>query len=392
MYFFKKIFFNTISLLNKIIKKKNIIIFTSFPDASENSFAVFDYLTKKEKYKKYLMVWLINDYNKINKIKNNTFKLYSNLNTKYIKRNSFLGLYYYFRSKYIFCTHGIFSGVGLSKGQVKVNLWHGMPLKRIGLLDNKKKEEIATSNYMVATSNIFVDLLAKAFGMGRNNILNIGQPRNDLLFKTDNSLRKIGIDKEQYNKVFLWMPTYRVSIIGDIRTDGKIKGHGLPLLTKEEIIKLNNLLYNTKCLFVIKLHPMDEITAKYFKNLSNMIFIDDEILIDSNVQLYSLIGESDVLLTDYSSVYIDYLILNRPIGFIIDDFEEYKNSRGFVFDKPDDWMPGEKIRTFEELKKFILDIKNGIDKYREIRKEVNKKVNKFKDDKSSERLIEFLNL
>ena len=85
------------------------------------------------------------------------------------------------------------------------------------------------------------------------------------------------------------------------------------------------------------------------------------------MQLYSLIGECGVLLTDYSSVYIDYLILNRPIGFIIDDFEEYKNSRGFVFDKPDDWMPGEKIKTFEELEKFILDIKNGIDKYREVR-------------------------
>jgi len=267
-----------------------------------------------------------------------------------------------------------------------------MPTKRIGLLDNKNKEEITTSNYMIATSVIFVNLLAKAFGMNRKNILNIGQPRNDLLFRGDSSLKKIGIDKFKYSKIFLWMPTYRLSVVGDIRSDGKLKGCGLPLLTEEEIIKLNNLLCKEKCLFIIKLHPMDKFTAKYFKNLSNMIFIDDEILIDSNVQLYSLIGESDVLLTDYSSVYIDYLILNRPIGFIIDDFEEYKNSRGFVFDKPDDWMPGEKIKTFEELKKFILDIKNGIDKYKEIREEVNKKVNKFNDDKSSERLIEFLGI
>lgn len=392
MYFYKKIIFMLISILNKIFKKRKIIVFTSFPDISDNSFAVFDYLIKKGKDKEYLMVWLIDYYNKIDKIKKNIYEIYGNINVKFIKRKSFIGVYYYILSKYIFCTHGIFNGVELSREQVKVNLWHAMPTKRIALLDNKKKKDIATSNYMIATSDIFVNLLAKAFGMDEKNILKIGQPRNDLIFRGDNSLKKIGIDKCKYNKIFLWMPTYRVSVIGDIRTDGRIKGHGLPLLTKEEIVKLNNLLYKEKYLFIIKLHPMDKFTAKYFKNLSNIIFIDNNKLIDSNVQLYSLIGESDVLLTDYSSVYIDYLILNRPIGFVIDDFEEYKNSRGFVFDNFEEWIPGDKITTFKDLKNFILNIKNGTDKYREIRKEVNKKVNKFKDDKNSERLIEFLNI
>lgn len=267
-----------------------------------------------------------------------------------------------------------------------------MPTKRIGFLDNKKKEETATSNYMIATSDIFANILAKAFGMDEKNILKIGQPRNDLLFRGDNSLRKVGIDKFKYDKIFLWMPTYRVSIRGDIRTDGKIKEFGLPLLAQEEIIKLNDLLFKENFLFVIKLHPMDQVTIKYFNNLRNIIFIDDKILIDSNVQLYSLIGECGVLLTDYSSVYIDYLILNRPIGFIIDDLEDYKNNRGFVFDNFEEWMPGEKIATFKDLENFLLDIKNGIDKYGEIRKEVNKKVNKFIDNESSKRLIKFLNI
>ena len=392
MYFFKKIFFNIISLLNKQIKKKNIIIFTSFPDASDNSFAVFDYLIKKGKDKKYLMIWLINDCSKISKIKKNINESYGIKNTKCVKRNSFFGIYYYIFSKYIFCTQGIFSGSTLSKKQIKVNLWHGMPLKRIGFLDNKGKEDIATSNYMIATSIIFVDIMAKVFRIDKKNILNIGQPRNDLLFINNKSFEKLGIEKDKYNRVFLWMPTYRLSVVGDIRSDGKLKGYGLPLLTEEEIIRLNDLLYKGKCLFIIKLHPMDKFTAKHFNNLSNIVFVDNNKLIDSNVQLYSLIGESDVLLTDYSSVYFDYLILNRPIGFIIDDFEEYKNNRGFIFKKPDDWMPGEKIKTFEDLENFILDVKNGIDEYREIRKEVNKKVNKFKDDKSSERLINFLGI
>lgn len=392
MYFYRKVIFILISILNRIFKKGKIIVFSSFPDVSDNSFAVFDYLIKNGKDKEYLMVWLIDDYNNIAKIKENIFKLYGNINVKCIKRKSFLGLYYYILSKYIFCTHGIFSEAGLSKEQVKVNLWHGMPTKRIGLLDNQKKENVAISNYMVATSDIFVNLLAKAFRMNRKNILNIGQPRNDLLFRSNNSLEKIGIDKFKYNKIFLWMPTYRLSAVGDIRGDGKLKGCRLPLLNEEEIVKLNKLLCKIEYLFIIKLHPMDKFTAKHFNNLSNIIFIDNNKLIDSNVQLCSLIGESDVLLTDYSSVYIDYLIINKPIGFIIDDFEEYKNSRGFVFDNFEEWMPGEKIKTFEELKKFILDMKNNVDEYKNNREKINKKFNKFKDDKSSERLINFLNI
>lgn len=396
MFLLKSLIFFIFSCLNNLVKKRNIIIFVSSPDVSDNSFAVFDYLIQKGRDKEYLIIWLLDDFKKVNKIEANIYELYGNINVKCIKRKSFLGIYYYILAKYIFFTHGIFSGTKLNKNQVKINLWHGMPTKKIGFLDNKNKEDVATSNYMIATSDIYVDIISKSFDIDRKNVLSIGQPRNDLLFRKNNSLKRLGIEKVKYNKIFLWMPTYRTSIKGDIRTDGKITGYGLPLLTKEEIIYLNKLLYKEKCLFLIKLHPMDKIKINYFNNLkndlSNIVFFDDEKLINNNLQLYSVIAECDVLLTDYSSVYIDYLILDRPIGFIIDDFEEYKNSRGFVFDKYDDWMPGKKIKNFNEFKEFILNTKNGIDEYKNIREKIDKKVNKFKDEKSSERLIEFLNI
>ena len=72
-----------------------------------------------------------------------------------------------------------------------------------------------------------------------------------------------------------------------------------------------------------------------------------------NIQLYSLLGSVDILLTDFSSIYIDYLLLNRPIGFVAADFYEYSNSRGFVFDNPNDYMPGAKISSLKELKTFL---------------------------------------
>lgn len=93
----------------------------------------------------------------------------------------------------------------------------------------------------------------------------------------------------------------------------------------------------------------------------------------------------DVLITDYSSVYFDYQLLDRPIGFAIDDVEEYRRNRGFVFDNILDYMPGEKIYSFDELKTFFDHLHKGQDDYSEKRKKVNDLVNHWQDAGNCER-------
>ena len=84
--------------------------------------------------------------------------------------------------------------------------------------------------------------------------------------------------------------------------------------------------------------------------------------------------------------------MNKPIGFIVDDIEEYKAKRGFVIDNPYELMPGEKIRNLGELEKFFDDLLIGNDKYKVERSTVNEIVNKYKDNRNCSRILEFMEL
>ena len=194
--------------------------------------------------------------------------------------------------------------------------------------------------------------MAAALGMNIEDILIVGQPRNDLMFKKNNSLSRLSINCCNDTKIILWTPTYRQSIIGDIRIDGKFSKN-LPVIKLSELEDLNKFIQSINSFLIIKLHPMDVMNRRVFKNYSNIQIIKNNELERLHIQLYSLLESVDILLTDFSSIYIDYLLLNRPIGFVVDDFSEYSNSRGFVFDNPEDYMPGKKITSFKELQTFL---------------------------------------
>ena len=123
-------------ILNYLIKvlrlfvwpQNNFIVYHSFPDFSDNSFSFFCYVINT--HKGYKNIWLIS-----NKDKLRYNKLIANYteSTNYliIRKKSFLGVYYFCKSKYVFFTHGLFNDIDISKRQVNINLWHGMPLKNL---------------------------------------------------------------------------------------------------------------------------------------------------------------------------------------------------------------------------------------------------------------------
>ena len=133
---------------------------------------------------------------------------------------------------------------------------------------------------------------------------------------------------------------------------------------------------------IVKLHPMDILMTVKFSNYSNLIFLKNSDLEDKHCQLYSLLGEIDVLLTDFSSIYIDYLLLNRPIGFIMEDFDQYKNSRGFIMDNPKEYMPGEFISSKKDLFDFLKQCTANVDAHNTKRKKVNNIFNIQKENYS----------
>ena len=367
-------------LLDKFIPKSNIIIFNSFIELTDNSFAIYKYL--KEKLPAYKYIW-ITENKSINSNKR------ENSRTKIYPKISLAGIYYFLRSKYIFTTHGLYSNFSSNKNRKIINLWHGMPLKPIGNLDKRTNKTIETKyDMIIATSELFQCFMAKAFNIDINKVIITGQPRNDLLYEETDFFCKINLKKEKFKKILMWMPTFRKSIVDSESSwakDGKYVENYISILPFSKLSNLNKLLEKKQFLLILKLHPFDILQEEKFKEFTNIIILKNEDLENIDEHLYPLLGTTDALITDYSSVWIDYEILNKPIFFAIHDYEEYKNTRGLLFEDFINISPYPVIDTYEKFIGFLENYEN-IDMNN---REFTNKYNKYKDNKSCERIIKY---
>lgn len=391
MFIIKFYMIKLLSVFDFLLPKwQDYIVFSSFPDFSDNSFALFVYMANKYKYKKY--IWLVaNKTSKYEKLIDNYVK--NDINLQVVKKNSLVGFYYYLISKYVFFTHGLYPGAFLNQKHIVVNLWHGMPLKNIGYLDSKNSKYIPKSIYAIATSNYYKDIIAKSFKMNKNKILLSGQPRNDFLFLDLEKIKSI-IEREfnlkSFNKVIAWLPTYRESIIGDIRVDG-LHYEFIPLFNSNDILQLDKYLKEKNICLMIKLHPMDSVKRSDFPFMNNIKVVDNNLVESLHISFYSILKYTDALITDYSSVYIDYLLLNRPIGFTISDIKEYNKSRGFVFDDfNEDILPGNIIKNQNEFYIFLDSIFDS----KELITDINLKnlYNEVKNHNFSKNIVELMEI
>ena len=176
IYLFQDILFLLIKLL-KIKQINNKISFISWPDYSDNSWYLFKHISQNKSNLE--LVWLfLNDIsdNQKNKIK----KKYKNNKISFVKKWSISGIYNFLSSKYVFFTHGTYFFIKGDVGPILVNLWHGMPIKKIGYYENKIPFGVY-ANYALSSSKLYSKVLAKALKF--KNVLHLGMPRNDILLK-----------------------------------------------------------------------------------------------------------------------------------------------------------------------------------------------------------------
>lgn len=371
----RKIIYILIDIFSCIApKNKKLLVFNSVPDFSDNSYALYKYC--KENLNNYRLIWLVKQPKKI--LKNNkNIEIYSRISLK--------GIWCYIRAKYIFFTHGIYDNKIFIKN--KICLWHGMPLKKIGYLSETEITLPPKMEIAISTSEYFQDIMSKVFNLNKDKVLIVGQPRNDLLFEKTKFYSKNKIDKERYNKIFIWMPTFRKAIV-DWQSSGVVQKNYISVLPFEKLKELNELLEKKQFLLIIKLHPFDILQNEKFEKFSNIIILKNEDLEKIDEQLYPLLGSTDALITDYSSVWIDYEILDKPIFFAIHDYEEYKNTRGLLFEDFIDISPYSVIKDYKDFIKFI-------ENYEEVdtnNRKFTDKYNKYKDNKSCERIIKYIGL
>ena len=135
-------------------------------------------------------------------------------------------------------------------------------------------------------------------------------------------------------------------------------------------------------MLIIKLHPLDILQTKDIGSYSNILILKNDNF--EQRYMYSLLAHCDYLLSDFSSVVVDYEILNRPIGIVANDYEKYRNSRGVTNIK----IPGKPIKDKGQLYDFIISFSNSTLPLQDY----DRYYNLFKDDKSTQRLLRYFKL
>lgn len=381
-----------LGLLSKIIPLKDIIVFESHSDFCDNSKAIFNQIIRYGLNEKYKIYWLIDNKDSFESLKLDNVE-FLQINPGPIYKNiisEINRIILFARCKYYFFTHRNLARSTPKKGQVFFNLTHGTPLKD----STGRHSSINKSSYILTPSEFSGNLRVKTYGGGKDKLKVLGFPRNDFLFEYNNILEKLGYSKRQFNKVIIWMPTFRRHKNSKTNDSGASNNEiDIPIISDYvELNELKQVLSNNKVLLIIKPHPAQDLKYIKIKEDFNIRIVTNDELFDKNIELYNLLGESDALITDYSSVYMDYLILNKPIGFTIDDLSQYNRNLGFLVENPLEYMPGSKINKLSDMVKFIQDVCLEVDIYKKERNEICNLFNKYRDNKSSDRVLQFLGL
>jgi hypothetical protein len=212
------------------------------------------------------------------------------------------------------------------------------------------------------------------------NYMPLGLPRNDMLFDAE----YISTCREKFDikynskgkKILLFCPTWR---------GYKIEKE-FPF-TAEDWNKLDKFMGANSFKMIYRPHYFERlIDDKIFKDMKNIVTID----FDEQMSTQSILAVTDMLLTDYSSIYVDYLALNRPICFLPYDKLQYDEVRGLAIDFANNLdTPGPKLECIDDLINYIKDTYDD-DKYIDIRKASQKNFYSYLDGNSCKRIWDLI--
>ena len=374
----------SIMILSSFIpKNKNKIIFRSTPDFSDSPRYIFEEIRKNPKFKNHKFIWIVKN--------KNTFKNILK-NTTFIEIYSFEWIKEILSSKYVISSHG--SSLWKSYNQINISICHGIPLKALYQFNKNIKIidrlllplSIKKINYLIVNSDFTKRLFSVIYPtLELNKIKPLGYPRNDSLFNSnDESLKHLSIllsgSKIEYTKIIFYLPTFRNY---NKNEDIKIK--------KSIVLNriLNDFFIENNIILIYKPHPVNEALFDSFSN-KNILLIKNEDLVRHNLTIYDLLSGIDILITDYSSVYFDFLIVDKPIVFYCPDIETYEEKRGFFLKPYHQWTPGSKARNISELIESIESATRNPNEYRNQRQKLMNVLYKHKDGRATERIINLI--
>ncbi|MFP5112586.1 CDP-glycerol glycerophosphotransferase family protein [Bacillaceae bacterium C204] len=351
---------------------------------TDSPYAIFKHLLNNPEYKEYQHIWSVSSLEELESV----IAPYNGLkNVTFVKRNSKAYLKALATSKYLI-NNSTFQSFFIRKSeQVYINTWHGTPLKSMGydIPGNPSVSQNVVRNFLSAdylispnehTTNMFLDSY-KLEGIYNGEIIEEGYPRIDLTFHTEadtynDFLAKIGLTIDKNKKTILYAPTWKGTNVSKAKNDMYQIIADMTYLHQKVSERFN---------LVIKVHPFLYAEAKKFTEIKDVLIPD---FVDTN-ELLSVI---DILITDYSSIFFDYLVTDKPILFYVWDYDDYNQTRGMYLS--DEELPGPTLFTINEVADAVENISQiGMD-YKQIYHAAKHRFARHDDGNVTQRVVDYI--
>lgn len=392
----KDLYRKTLSFIGSKLSVKPVIVFESSPALTDSARVLFDGIVERKLNYRYKMIWFVEDpmssrYDAIRTIHNLELIRIGN-------KNIVDKVMFHFKRDYIMatCQYYLFSNVNYSKVKPKpmqmfYYTTHGIGLKQVK--DRLYPSELFSK--VAVMSELSKDWLSAVYDDMENKAVNNGHPRLDLLNQDskylDLKFRKDN-DIAPDQTLIIWVPTYRTHQSGDTNDLNTLEHESdIPLLkTTRDWEKVNQGLKENSTTLILKPHPAQDLSKVKIDNYSNIKMLGNPYLLDKDIHLYSLLNIMDAMITDYSSIGYDFMPLDRPLAFSVDDLELWSENVGFINEDILSNMPGNILKSAEDLIHFISHLSE--DEYAVERRSLEKKYHDHATKSSTERTIEYLNL
>lgn len=367
--------------------QENLIVLESQGDMSDNSWALYEYMKDNGYLKQYHVIWLVDDLTEAQK---NHW-----LNTEFIEKNTDCKPDAQWTKALATCKWFIYDHCDVIAPFVKrpeqqvIYLSHGCGYKAAKGGDPTVNP---TRNDMITvTGPLAADYMSAFYSEPIEKMQITGYPRLDYFFKDNSQIVNVVNERwrfNDYDKVIYWMPTFRQSVAKELSEDYLNSQTGLPIFETEDSLKqFSDYLKKHNLLLVFKLHHLQANLPVFQKQFDNILIVHDEDLRDMGIQLYQFIPLADAMISDYSSITVDYLLLDRPMIFTLDDYDQYDKSRGLYPKNAIDYMKGYHVYNQKELQDSLTEIVSGIDKYKDERHAIMSDYHTYVDGNSSERVL-----
>lgn len=323
----------------------NRILFETRMDFEGEGKIFYDYLIKEGYNKKYEIIWLVKNPGKYKKYeKENVHFIRSHV--KYDKKCRNAKAYkYMLSSHYIFYDHSVNWIAMTRKKQIFVDLWHGCDYA----LDVDRKRIFF--DHCLTPGGIFNLPMKEMFGCTMRKMLPLGYPHYDEIIQDNEKAEKFKanlLKKSGSSKLLLWCPA----------DEKKLSAEEIRQLDELCREKETHLLVNMQIREADSGKNLAEYNTEDGKELSHIGQCTEKELKKAGIDIYQLLHVTDALISDYSSLMVDFLLLDRPIAAEIVELDEQKK---WIFNDYPDCMPGRKVYSFEDICAFIKETAEGRD-------------------------------